>query len=401
MHNFGPQPEEIYKEWTFHPSGHADGAHSVHIGEVDPAANHPLAEILREDQPISAPRYLLIEDLEFAIKAELSIEYWGGHIGTSFKGFSLNDNPWLSIMRPQHTPTDPERYHHTFLSSLSTPIPIDYLKNGINSFKFGAGPQVDYSFDCGFFWIYSFTVRIYYSNVKQYTGGKIVFPKKGSVISDNPIIKAEIYQQPIAQIDFLANYKDFNWSGDGIYHQWQAQICYGILRRHIGHRIVEPFQVKWNTEWVPDQEEPIQISAQVTATNGIKYMLPAVTDIHLRRRKRSVVMYKPINIPENFSVRSGERKTCDFEVIENTQKIIRAKLILSTWSGAHAEEIGMNGVLLTNNVGKVHDYSFDSIEIPVNLLKQGINQFHIYSNTSEHAAEINWPGPALLVEYQK
>jgi hypothetical protein len=50
-------------------------------------------------------------------------------------------------------------------------------------------------------------------------------------------------------------------------------------------------------------------------------------------------------------------------------------------------------------IGKVHDVSFDAITIPVALLHKGKNVFTIFSETDDHAAEINWPGPVLLVEF--
>ena len=74
-------------------------------------------------------------------------------------------------------------------------------------------------------------------------------------------------------------------------------------------------------------------------------------------------------------------------------------ILASTWSAAHAESLGLNGQKLVDRVGKVHDWSIDWIEVPPSLLRAGDNVFHVYSGTEEHAAEINWPGPALYLEF--
>ena len=53
-----------------------------------------------------------------------------------------------------------------------------------------------------------------------------------------------------------------------------------------------------------------------------------------------------------------------------------------------------------DRVGLVHNYSFNPIPVPVNLLVKGTNAFYLFSSTEEHAAEVNWPGPVLFVEYK-
>ena len=44
-------------------------------------------------------------------------------------------------------------------------------------------------------------------------------------------------------------------------------------------------------------------------------------------------------------------------------------------------------------------YSYDAVPVPLELVRTGPNEFHVYSTTEHHAAEINWPGPVLFIEY--
>ena len=109
-------------------------------------------------------------------------------------------------------------------------------------------------------------------------------------------------------------------------------------------------------------------------------------------------MYKASGVPEAFGVRVGRRKECKIAVDGPLENARAARLVLSTWSAAHGDEIGFNGSKLAGPIGLVHNYSFDALPVPVRAIKRE-NTFHIFSNTKEHALEVNWPGPVLLVEY--
>jgi hypothetical protein len=130
------------------------------------------------------------------------------------------------------------------------------------------------------------------------------------------------------------------------------------------------------------------------------YMTPKVS-LALRRPSRSVKMYKPSGVPENFGVRVGRKKTCQIDVPDDLSRAREIRLVLSTWSAAHDGEIGLNETKLRDRIGVIHNYSFDSIPVPANVVKKGSNTFYIASPTQHHAAEVNWPGPVLLVEFQE
>jgi hypothetical protein len=59
----------------------------------------------------------------------------------------------------------------------------------------------------------------------------------------------------------------------------------------------------------------------------------------------------------------------------------------------------VNGRRVVQRVGRIHDVSHDRIAVPTTFVRRGDNVFSIASSTEHHAAEVNWPGPALLIEY--
>ncbi|HWQ57215.1 MAG TPA: hypothetical protein VN442_26250 [Bryobacteraceae bacterium] len=381
-----PAPGDLFREYSY----------TVRFGEVHPGATRK--NIDRMLKGAMAERLLQIPSVSGVVRAEVSIEYWGGHIGTSDQKFQVNGGEWVQIPQPSGTPTRPQCYYRTILGRATVPLPVESLKAGGNAFRFTAGPQLCYSFGWGFYWVYGFTVRLYY-DPKNPPEARIASPVAGSEIGDYPRLVAEARHpsEPITKVEFLAHYEDFNWEGDGNFRQWHYITERGALARHIGTATAPPYAVTWDTAWVPDQEEPVRIAARVTNMAGQVYMTPEVR-VKLRRDDRSVKMYRATDVPEAFGVRIGRRKECKIVVDGALENARAARLVLSTWSAAHGDEIGMNGSKLAGAIGLVHNYSFDSLPVPVRNLRRE-NTIHIFSNTKEHALEVNWPGPVLLVEY--
>ena len=112
-------------------------------------------------------------------------------------------------------------------------------------------------------------------------------------------------------------------------------------------------------------------------------------------------MFKASEIPEAFGVRIGEKKTCKVRISDDPRKASQARLAISTWAGNHADALGFNGNKIADRVGKDDYYSYDLIEFDPSVLHSGDNEFFIFSKTEEHASEVNWPGPVVLLEFQK
>jgi hypothetical protein len=383
-----PRPGDIYREFHY----------TNRFGEIHPGATREGVDHMKA--VAMAPRNLEVPSLGGVVRAEVSAEYWGGHIGTSDQKFRITGNAWHMIPQPL-TPEQPSQcYYRTMLGSATTDIPLAELKAGINEFRFTAGPQLCNCFNWGFYWVYSFTLRLYYKDTVQHPTGEVVLPASGAVLGERPTLTATATpaDATIAAVDYIGNYRDFNWEGDGQFRRWHYITEQGAMRRHIGGSTHAPYAVQWDTTWIPDQDEPVEIAARITDSAGRMYLTPAVKAV-FRRSGRSVRMYTSPDVPKGFGVRVGRRKECTFLVDADLSKIRAARLTLSTWSAAHDGEMGLNNSKLVDRLGFIHNYSFDSIVVPPRLVKAGENQFYVFSTTEEHAPEINWPGPVLLVEY--
>jgi hypothetical protein len=388
----GPEAGDIFREFVYiDPNGH--------FNEADP--EHPRGK-KRAVQQIKQ----LDLDIQGAIKAEMSVEYWGGHIGTSEQKFKVNGNNWIYIPQPHNTPGTPEHYYRCLFGNESVLIPLDHLKQGKNNIQFTCGKQIYPSNIGGFYWIYSFTIRVYYHSSISHPTGRIITPVSGSEIGDSPELRIEASSSNsvIKQVDYIGYYEDFDWEGNGLYKQWHYQTREGILNRHIGTSRQPPYSLIWDNVLLPDQENPISIMAKVTDNNGISIMTPVVDNISLVRRDRSVKMYKSYDVPKKFCARdSRPPMLCKINVNQDLSNAKSARMIVSTWSGktpdGSVHEIGLNGKRISDNFGLFHNYSLDLLSVPLAYLKKGINEIHIYSEFKGHYLEINWPGPVLIIEY--
>ncbi len=394
------EPNTVFRDYTFNADAKDDGVkHRPHLSEIDPGTKRKEMPELRAKTREPRPLTLSIAG---ATRAEFIPEYWGGHIGTQ-AWFQVNKTSWIPWPRPAGTREPPEYFYHSVLGSRAVPLPMQALVEGENTVRIAAGPQIYGAFDWGFFWIYAFTVRVFHPRTPDHPAGAIVNVRSGDAVGENPLIT--VAPSPggaaIKRVDVFAFYDDFNWSGSGFHREWHAQTIYGVPHHHVGSATAAPWSVRWNTEWVPDQAQPIRLVARIIDGAGWQTVTPIVEHVRLARTGRSVQMIRASDMPKAFGVRAGREMACTLEVPALRMTPRRARLMLLSWSGAHVEKIRLNDTFLSPKIGRVHDFAADAIEVPPSAVKPGKNIFAMFSETKEHAAEVDWPGPVLLLEFKE
>lgn len=399
--------QEVFRETTF-----SYGAQKhVRFVELDPNTKRvftgehlPQATMKRH-----VPKNVTL-DLAGATGAELSVEYWGGHIGTGGQRFQVNGHGWVDLPQPVGTVVEPQRFFRTLLGNNAVPVPLAHLKPGANTVQFAAGAQVAYSFDWGMYWIYDFTVRVAYDPAKKpHPVGEMTIPKAGTTFSDVLTLEttATSPNGDIVRVDYIGEYDDFDWDGDGVWREWQYATTHGVLHHHLGTAIAPPWRVRFDAAWLPDQSQPIRVRARITDRSGLTYLTKPVEGLVQQRAHRGVRMIKPDLVPERWEARNGrESKKGSITLTDADLKDATfARLVVSTWSGnvedTSVHELRLNGERLAARFGEFHNYDLNYLEVPLARLKPGSNEISLYSTFKGHAIEINWPGPALLIEYKK
>ncbi len=205
-----PRPGDVYREYAVHFGGNVDWR------VTDPRAS---AKGAQEFLPNPVHQFE-IDDLEHAVRAEVLLDRWGGHLGTTEKKIRFNDRPWILIPELATTPTgeNPEDYYYQ--DNPAVAVPLENLRGGTNTLEATCGALEGHNW--GQWGMYSAIVRIYVDPEKvQPPQGRILSPQPGEMLGEFPRIEVRAEsQQGVARVDILAEYKGYDEDGDGQFHDW-------------------------------------------------------------------------------------------------------------------------------------------------------------------------------------
>lgn len=408
----GPQPGDVYREYsrTMMPS----------TGEswrvTDPNVRldwYPQAAPFLPNPSVS----LTIGDLQNAIRAEVVISMWGGHVGTTGKKIRFNGHSWIAIPELNQQNGIPAGHNgQCYLSepTVVLPIPLSHLAQGTNNFQGECAGQTCYGFGWGQFGMYGLMVRVYYDPAaKSHPTGMITSPAPKATVAENPTISTSV-SGSVDRVDIVASYTGYDTDGDGIptgYHYDYQPVTSGdatmTIRNHVGTSTSAPFQVTWNTAWLPDQTAGgIKLMARIRDNSGIWYCSPEVPDLSIGRSGFSVKLFSPTNVPERAWAH-GDLAVVTFPVtIPSVADATAAIYHNRTWNGLDSvREPGETHYRRLNSwedvdYGGNHFFSYDVRTVPVSALQAGTNTFTFYTQTiKHHGMEFLWPGPAVEIKY--
>ncbi len=387
-----PQPGDVFREYMWY-NVHGDADQTLRVGG-------------KYDYGGGNITFSHDVDLEHAIKAEVVVEKILCHDSTRELAIEINDSGWIEIPEAEGIPLPQHAYQHHIYPSVA--VPLDILKSGReNVFKMKV--STTHRWDWPQNLINGVHFRIYYDgNKKAHPTGRMVSPASKDKLGDTVTVSAQ-GQSPsgeISKIEYIGLYTDVNFEGDGIYYQWHYHYYHGRIKNHIGTGLKTPFEVEWNTSWVPDQEQPIQIAARIHDETGMIYMTEPVGDLKLGRDTISVELCKPYNIPTRWVTRYDVQPE-SFDVTGNPEQIIAARLVWSSWSPGYMNGISINNTKVFDREGPTYKYYDHRVGIKLlnvflkgkNVLSTGVTP-RINGNMV-HGMEVNWPGIMVLLRYDK
>ncbi len=411
----GPQPGDVYREYSRTMPPNSTEVWRVEDPNVSLTLYPQAAPFLPNP---SVP--LVVGDLQNAIRAEAVITLWGGHVGTTGKKIRFNGHSWITIPELGTINGIPAGHNgQCYLNeeNITVNVPLSDLFQGTNYFEGTNTGQTCYTFQWGQHGWYSMMVRIYYDPAqKAHPTGSITSPARGIILNENPTVTASV-SAGTNRVDFLASYYGYDTDGDGIYTGYHYDYeplttsdASMDIRNHVGTATGSPFQVVWNTQWVPDQTAGgIKLIARIRDNNGIWYCSDEVTSLSLGRTGHAVKLYAPTDVPERAWARLDlSPVVChvNIPIGDNVGDATAAVYHLRTWNGIDgdheptATRYRRLNSWTDGDFGANHFYSYDIRTVPTNQLLQGTNTFSFYSQTSSaHGIEIHWPGPALEVAY--
>lgn len=358
------------------------------------------------DYPASAQRdgWLPLEadvSLEGATYAELIIERVQSHEDTKYLQIRFNDGAWLTVPEPTRIPGP--RTDYMFHSNTRIPIPLTDLKPGKdNAFRFRVGEEQRWDWPQNL--IYGLVLRVHYPSDGLPKNLRLSGVTEGDTLGNEVALSlSSSADLEVTKVEYIGLYEDVNWPGDGLYRQWQYNFHRGQVRNHVGTAIEAPFSVNWNTEWLPDQSEPIRLSARVHTRSGLIYQVPAVNNLQLGR-DHSVYLAKPDSTPTAWATRSGEfsqHLMIPFDPPEATA----ARLYWNSWSPCYSAALQLNGHKLPDaDQGDCYAAAQRTETIQdMSVLQSGentlmTNKTPLHDGQMVHGMEVQYPGFMLKIK---
>ncbi len=395
-----PKPGDVFREYVWLPAMVGEEGKFLRVGgrfdykiytDHFPAAGHNEGYIP------------LLQDIDLtdAIKAEMVIEKLGSHEDTRNLRVSWNRNPSV-IFPPAFGIPEPgsDYMYHNYPTA---EIPLDQLKEGMgNSFRFDVDTIQRWNWPQNI--IYGVILRIYYSpEITQYKPELAGVAEGGFLLEKHKLGLSE-KNASIYRVEYIGHFEDINWEGDGIYRQWHYHYFRGRVVQNIGNAIMYPFEVDWNTSWVPDQED-IKVAARVTSNTGLIYFTKPVEGLKLNR-DYSVELCKPYDQPKNWVTRA-DTFTARFDMNTDPAQVEEAKAYWVSWSPCYSNGVFINDVKIFDRNDLCYEYMAHEVNITdPSILKRGSNTVKtgkepLHDGQMVHGMEVQWPGIMVKVRTGK
>ncbi len=393
-----PVPGDLFKEYHWNnTTGDCNGALRVG-GRLDykltKNADHYLGDGRIETQ--------FEVDLTHAVKAELVIEKMLCHGETEGLRISVNGHQPIRLPEAENIPKPQSNYAHHF----NAIVPVN-----LGDLKAGTGNTISFEVDtAGHWWpqnlVYGMILRVYFKTDILNSRAKISSPADGDQLgNETPVTFDFPENQSVEKINIIGYYDDADLEGDGIYTKWHYAYHKCNIYNHIGTVSSAPYSFKWNTEWLPNQDDKISLAAFVHTSDGYIYMTEAVKNLKLNRTDYSIELCKPYQIPKGWFTRNDVFKE-KIQIMGELEQAVEAKMVFRTWSPGYFNGIYINDFIVFMKEGPKYDYYEHDIPVEAlyslrageNIIKTGKTQ--LYPEGMVHGVEMQWPGIMLLIKYK-
>ena len=394
-----PQPGDLFREYIWIPEMvKSENGRFLRVGgRLDYQINQDHFPAERHQQGyIPFERYV---ELQGATKAEVVLEKIGSHEDTKNLRISINGNPFMITPEAQGIPEPQSDYMYHFYPVVE--IPLDQLNQGLdNSFKLEVDTAQRWNWPQHL--IYGVVLRVYYDKEQLPEVVRLSGVEEGQALAERVKLSITEPSRNIRSVDYLGLYDGINYEGDGIYRQWHYHYYRGKLTHHIGSAHLYPFESYWNTSWIPDQAQPIQLAARVTFNSGLIYFTPTVKGLRLDREYH-IELCKPYDQPKNWVTRAGEFES-KVDVTGDPERIEAARLYWTSWSPCYSNGIYINNIKVFDKEGPCYDYMAHEVELEdYSMLKSGTNIIKtgkepLHDGQMVHGMEVQWPGIMILLK---
>lgn len=399
-----PVPGDVFREYSWVVPARGDNEPHLRVGgRLDYRTQTP--DFGEGGYRDGAIRLAHAVDLAGATRAEIQVEKVLSHPGTTGLAVRVNESEWIRFPEAAGIPSpQTDFYHHTFPVA---PVPLGVLRPGEdNVFALKVDPEHPWNWPQNLF--YGVILRVYYESDRARARGRLSTLAPGDRIGDSVTLGVEVPGglDQVQRVDYVGLYEDVNLEGDGVYRQWHHVFAQGEIAGHVGTSREAPFEVSWDTRWVPDQARPIELAARIVDREGFVHFTPAVAGLTLDR-VFSVELCRPTDIPRLWVTRGGSH-TSSFHPQGDLEKAVAFQIVWNSWSPGY-----FNGILLNDYVIFAHGDVYYRPRVyrltsdATYKLEPGANFITTrqvpkkHGTEMVHGAEVQYPGFMVLIRYAR
>ena len=385
----------LYKEYPWAPSQLDSNELFLRVGgRLDYTLKSDNNDKIDKQGFITFPKSI---DLSQAARAELIVERVQSHEDTKNMRIQVNNSPWLPVPDPARilNPASDFMFHY----NAAVAVPLDYLSEQVR-FRIKVDTTQRWQWPQNL--VYGLVLRVYYQPEKASPEVSLTGLNPYDTLREEVTLGISPTEE-VAQVDFIGLYEDVNWQGDGVYRQWQYDYHQGQLTHHLGSTSKAPFQITWNTAWVPDQRDSLQVMARVHFQDGLIYHTAPVVGLQLDREHR-VELIKPYQQSANWATREGVKGE-KIQVSHKFNQEAEARLYWKSWSPCYSHGLTVNGHSLPSpdNLPCYQYYEHEQKIDSIAFFQTGENTIAtqktpLYDGKMVHGMEVQWPGIMLKVK---
>ncbi|MGK0187474.1 MAG: hypothetical protein ACI9R3_003262 [Verrucomicrobiales bacterium] len=297
-------------------------------------------------------------------------------------------------------------YHH---NCISVPVPLSTFseEDNKNRFRLKVSPEQDWGWPQHL--VYGVHLRVYYDAAKKGSvRSALTGIENGATLGSEVRLAIDIPERKrrVNRVDYLGLYDGVNWEGDGLYRRWHYFYYHGQLTHHLGSSVTAPFNQLWDTTWLPNQSEPLQLAARIVDDTGLIYFTQPVAGLKLERPGLDVELCKPTNVPDNWVTRNDPYEET-VTIAGDLSKAKAARLVWSSWSPGYMNGLFVNGSKVLQAEGPNYRYYDHVVDLKdLSVLRQGENTIStgktpLHDGKMVHGMEVNWPGIQLLIQFRE
>jgi putative heme-binding domain-containing protein len=333
--------------------------------------------------------------------AELYLELWGGHPGTTNKRVTINGRSTYDI--PEIGTAGGQCTHQYPVIRLKR----SDLVQAHNVFQFACDRGDSF---WGHFIVDNACLRVELPAAHPVLEGAKLSGLAATVEAAPVPGKEEIrltlaaskeHLGRVAGVDFQGFYDGYDENGDGHTRDWHGMTKNKKAYEQLGSADAAPFAAVWDTTMLPRQENmAVRAVVRFKDRPDLIYVTPSTTGLKTAAQSADVRRFRPKSLPKPFWSRADKRKTCDISLDLDPATIEAAELRIVLWDGGVdkiAAPLTLNGQPLPFKSRGKHDVL--SLRFPIDpaRLVKGTNVVAVHSDTTHHGIEVLLPGPELFV----